>query len=352
MIGICNLVGASVYEGKNPNSDEIIAVKNILRSQGLDCRIIQNYEEPPKKEIGFQLNNEAEESFYYSDPNKFDKIIIMNGSINCFGGIVSKDTVYLFKFLKATKAKLYYFFNDSLLKATQLSKVLKTKKFENVKPEDVYIDKPLTIISPFKDVDFIKKENSKEYKVDGTVYFDSGKMILFGDYKSKMIKNKGLFDIIYGGSSRRDTRLNSFNEFFCTNLKTALYGNIKTEKILNFKGEKFPKVKCTEVIKKNSEGKATCILQEKHYNDCCITRRVYESMMADCIVFFEEAFDSKHKISPFSEVYVRNKKDLENNFSKIFSDENLKNKIIEWQHEFLAKNAEEDLGKSLASCLI
>ena len=49
MIGICNLAGSSVYEGKNSNSDEIIGVMNLLKSQGLDCRILQNEKEPPAK---------------------------------------------------------------------------------------------------------------------------------------------------------------------------------------------------------------------------------------------------------------------------------------------------------------
>ncbi|MCF0126424.1 MAG: hypothetical protein HUJ68_11870 [Clostridia bacterium] len=352
MIGICNLAGSSIYEGKNSNSDEIIAVVNLLKSQGLDCRILQNEKEPPKEEGLFKGRHKQIESFYYSDPNKFDQIIIMNGSINCFGGIVPEDTVYLFKFLKASKAKLYYFFNDSLLKFSQLSKTLKSKTFEDVKPEDVHIDRPITVISSFKDLAFAKQENSKEGIVDKVVYFDSGKMILNGDYKAKMVPNKGLYDIIYGGSARRDVRLKSFNEFFCTNLKTALYGNLKIEKLNNYKGEKFTKVKCTEVIAKNSEGKATCIMQEKHYNNGFITRRVYESMMADCIVFFEDAFDSKHLISPFPEVYIRNKTDLETKFAKIFGDEELKNKILNWQHEYLDKCAAEEQGKLLAECLI
>ena len=165
MIGICNLAGSSVYEGKNSNSDEIIGVMNLLKSQGLDCRILQNEKEPPAKPQGlFGGRSKPVESFYYSDPNKFDQIIIMNGSINCFGGIVPADTVYLFKFLKKTNAKLYYFFNDSLLKATQLSKVLKSKTFEDVKPEDVHIDKPITVISSFKDLDFARKENKRMYR--------------------------------------------------------------------------------------------------------------------------------------------------------------------------------------------
>lgn len=353
MIGICNLAGSSVYEGKNSNSDEIIGVMNLLKSQGLDCRILQNEKEPPAKPQGlFGGRSKPVESFYYSDPNKFDQIIIMNGSINCFGGIVPADTVYLFKFLKKTNAKLYYFFNDSLLKATQLSKVLKSKTFEDVKPEDVHIDKPITVISSFKDLDFARKENSKEWTVDNVVYFDSGKMVLYGDYKSKMVPNKGLFDFIYGGSARRDVRIKSFNEFFCSSLKTALYGNLKIEKLNDYKGEKFAKVKCTEVIAKNAEGKSTCIMQEKHYNDGFVTRRVYESMMADCVVFFEDAFDSKHVISPFSEVYIRNRKDLETNYAKIFGDAELKNKILNWQHEFLEKVASSDMGKELADCLV
>lgn len=342
LVGICTLSGASTYEGKNSNSDEILGVKKLLESQGVDCRVLQNLKE----------EKDGEESFYYSDPNKFDKIIIMNGSINCFGGIVPADTVYLFKFLKASNAKLYYFFNDSLLKFSQLSKVLEKKKFEDVKPADVHIDKPLTIISSFKDLKFAKKENEKEATVEDVCYFDSGKMILYdGDYKSKMVENKGIYDFIYGGSSRRDVRMKSFNEFFCSKLKTALYGNLKIEKLAGYKGEKFKKVKCTEVIEKNSEGKATCIMQEKYYNDNFVTRRIYESMMANCVVFYEEAFDRKHAISPFPETYVRTRKDLEANFAKIFGNEELKNKILNWQHEFLEKAASEDLGKSLANCI-
>ncbi len=93
-------------------------------------------------------------------------------------------------------------------------------------------------------------------------------------------------------------------------------------------------------------------MQEKHYNDGFVTRRVYESMMADCIVFFEDAFDSKHVISPFPEVYIRNRKDLETNYAKIFGDAELKNKILNWQHEFLEKVASSDMGKELTDCLV
>lgn len=346
-VGICTLSGASTYRGKNANSDEIIAVKDLLKSKGIDCKILQNYKD--KRE-----EKEDETSFYYSDPNDFDKIIIMNGSINCFGGIVQEDTVYLFKFFKkATKPKFYYFFNDGLLKFVQLSKFLKTKKFEDVKPEDVYFDKPLTIISSFKDLNFAKEENSKEGIVEDAYFFDSAKMILFDgeDYKTRMVRNKGIFDIIYGGSARRNMRIKSFNEFFCSNLKTALYGNLDEKKLTGFKGEKFKKVKCTDVVSKNAEGKATCVLKEKHYNDSIITRRVYESMMAGCVVFFEEEYDSKHTISPFNEVYVKNRKELETNFAKIFGDPELKKKILDWQLKFLENSASVDLAQTLVDCL-
>jgi len=127
-----------------------------------------------------------------------------------------------------------------------------------------------------------------------------------------MVRNTSEYDLIYGGSFRSGRREQKFLDFFFNkDISVAVYGSMKPQQFKKLNSSDVQptwlgRVACTDVVNTNAKGIATIIVGEKYYNNNTITLRIYESMLANCVVFIDEEFDTKHEILKDDFHYVRN----------------------------------------------
>ena len=281
------------------------------------------------------------------DINKFDYVFLYNYNANFFGGADNPFIINCVKMLAMYKKDIYYLLVDMGIFFKQLGAGILSRPWESVKgliEKDItignliYISQgyDLNLINVLKQGKGVISKSTKYYPLQVMALFN--KNIKFEDYNSDRE-----YDLYYGGSFRSGRRETQFIDyFFNKDIKSALFGSISEKDFKGFNG-KYPtfngKVKQDLIIEENRKGLATIILSEKNYNNNMITLRLYESILADMVVFIDNKFDTKHIIfndpvlKDFN--YVKNGKELQDKILKLKSDkEFLYNIIIKQREEF------------------
>lgn len=369
-IGLTTLSGAKIYEGKNSNSSEILAIAQSLNNVGLDCDILSDgiknltetkqqrtvnlfdipTEHPSSSDINYHIVD-----YNTTNPKQYDILLIMNAGMDFYGGEIQKSTIKIMDFIQGTSdnCKIFYLMNDIALPFVQLGhKILSKKNFDGgINPKNYILNKPITILTDFSDHEYIKKLNTNhlcQHNIDDVITLPTNKLILEDpNWKSLAVENTSEFDLIYGGSFRSGKRAKDMYEYFIKTgkeLKNAFYGSLKEkhfEKFLQSDGvvpEILGKMPSNEVIKNNARGIASVIMTEKCYTDF-VTRRVIETILGGCVMFYDEKFarydvmvDKDFQIVNSSEELIEKVKELKTNHA-------LRDKIIKGQFEILEEMA-------------
>lgn len=337
-IGICNLTGNAIKTGVNSNSNEIINICKQFNDY-TNCEVINTYD----GKVDFN-------SIYIDNANplKYNAILIMNSHANFFGGIKNDDVLKIYQFLAKIKCPIFYLFNDTNLTFTQLWGQIKNRAWNTLTESDVKINAPFYVISQFKNLDnFIKRKTLPQIDVKKIKTIDFGVWML-KDYKNKFVQNTGEYDFIYGGSFRGGKRENKYKDFFFNRtVNTAVYGSMKAKNfktLLNTDIEPIwlGRVNSTEVIKTNAKGFSTVVVGEKDYNNNIETIRIYEAILAGCIVFIDNDFDSNHIIFNNDFNYIKSGIEIDEKIKQLKNNQKLYNDIIENQLKYIERKSKID----------
>ena len=143
-------------------------------------------------------------------------------------------------------------------------------------------------------------------------------------------------------------------------MKVELFGLIKEtdfdkKRIYNLSKPTFNEkvTDCTKLIEKNSTGFATIIVGDKNYNDNMVTLRVGESLLANCVTFIDNDFDTKHTIYPdFNFFYIKSGgRELEYKIKKLKEDKELYQKVLAIQHHLVQKYKSKNMPRLLSEAL-
>lgn len=342
--GILNLTSTPIKIGVNSNATEIINICNDLNERGVYCEVINTIETPEQSlffDEGLGFNSIY---LYEANQSNYDFILLMNSHPNFFGGKKDDIVIDKFKWLAKCKCPILYLFNDRNLPFEQLWKNIKDREWNDCIEEDVKIIAPIYVISQFRDLDDVFKINNKYDNIIECKFIDFGVWIL----KSNFIENKGLYDLIYGGSFRGGRREKKFVDFFFNkDLNVAFYGTIK---LSNFKGNYqsppktwLGKVPSDQVIEENSLGFSTIIVGEKGYNNNIEIIRIYESILSGAITFIDNDFDQAHFIYPDNDfLYIYNGNDLETKIKTLKTDKDLYDRCIRSQNDYIERKKKVD----------
>ena len=334
-IGICNLNGTTIKKGTNINSEEVINLCNGINNTTDNVCTVFNYS---KVQPDFNNISIYDANF---DINSFDKIIIMGSMANFFGGVKDDDVINIYKVLaKYNRGNLYYIFNDFRLPFRQLWKNIANRDWNDCAKEDVFITAPIVILSQFRDLkDALKANTYDGNNIADVVFFDFAKWILHTD-ACKYIDNTGEYDLIYGGSFRAGNRVKKFTEYFVNrDSNIAIYGSMSARNFKDIPEEQLPeflgRVDSEKCIEMNSKGFSTLIVGEKHYNNSTITLRVYESILANCVVFIDTEFDEKHYLNLHPFMYIKSGKELDDKIEFLRSNKEAYDTVISHQKDFI-----------------
>lgn len=332
-IALINM-GNNVTDYKTTPSAETLYLANSLRGLGCEVDVISNKD--TENTISYENAN---------DPNIYNRLVVINGSVNFFGGAENYGVLNAQKFMSAYKNKIYYLLTDIRLGFTQSWPAIQGKPWKDNYSEDtLMINSPIRIISQGTNLS-IAEEAHKKVKVPNLeyVHFPLERYKIYQDDFKIAKPTEKKFDLVYGGSFRSGQREQKMVEFlFDTGLNVEFFGTAKESQFKNKK--KYPwevapvfgkKVANADMINKMSEGVATLIIGDKSYNDNFVTLRVWEAMASDAIMLIDEEFDTGHKIIDDERFYVKNKQDLIDRINLIKSDRDLRNALLSIQRNEL-----------------
>jgi hypothetical protein len=307
------------------------------------CNIEPKYLKPNKFD-----NNTTISIDELTDINDFDYIFVYCFNPNFFGGVEDKFLLNCYKLLAKCNKPIYYLLVDMGNFFKQLGEKVMERDWETIKSSQYsdFVVGDIHYISQGYDIDLINKlkaykgvisTKTSYFPLQFCALFNEGRIKPFGEYNPNRE-----YDLYYGGSYRSGKRHKQFKEYmFNRNIKTGFFGTISLKDFKNDYGEIVPefngKVKQNEIIDENKRGLATIILNEKYYNNNVITLRVFESLLADMVVFIDKPFDV-NKVVFEDEVlrnfnYVSNGVELEKKIKMLKEDKTLLFDIINRQRK-------------------
>lgn len=351
-IAILNLSN-NIAKPSTVSSYETIAYAEMLRSMGSEVTIISR-----------TVSNYTIAFNQVHDINEYDRLIVVNGAINFFGGVENPVIIENYKLMAKYKSTIYYLFTDFRLAFKQLWPAIEKRGWGHTR-EDVWVDAPFVILSQGRD---LAKTGAAHAKSDMNI-----QKIVYSPLERYKVESPEIDELIqpmieapdsqliYGGSFRSGKRLKDLTEyFFNTSYDAELFGTIK------FKQFKLPetgseptftgKVKPQEMITKLSTGVCTLILGDAEYLDNFVTLRVWEAAMSGSVVLIDEKFDPKHLIFP-DEVdrfrYVNTSDDVAELLEHIRVTPGLRKVLVDRQHhQMYEAHNEKQLHQSLNDIII
>jgi hypothetical protein len=300
-IAICK-IGANITFSSGNKSAANADILYFLRQLEIDDHEVSIHTHKTRntlipKRLGFKEIQETQ-SF-----DSYDKVLVFNGSINFFGGIPDHNLFALYRALaKTTLCPIIYVNTDGALPFKQLWPVIRHREWaKDMTAIDYHIDEDN--VHYFTQGRNAKKMlnlvNSKPENIvpAGFNHYPLYQMIL-AKHEKFFKPNPTLFefrryDLGFGGYTRNTYKRKRIEHYYNTKHNTTLlFGNLRGVKAPNTTIR--PKVSYQQFIREMWQCRATVIIGDQFYEDNFFTLRMYESLLADNIVFIDERLDPDH----------------------------------------------------------
>lgn len=332
---------------KSINIFETVKISELLRKEGHDVTLATLKD----TDIAVAYNN--------LNVNSFDKVLLMNSIIDFPGGEENLYIEGLFEFLKPYKGKIYNLLVDLAIPFQQLYPKIKGREWCKYKSADeIDLDNEFIIISQCKNTSVVKSIYEKSnIKIADIRYIPLNEWVL---HTNDYAENSGKVDLIMGTSFRGGRRKKKYQDyFFGRNLTVELFGSIQEKNFNENQVKELTKPiftsklkNCNEIINKNATGFATVIIGDPLYNNNMKTLRIGESLLANCITFIDEEFDSTHELYPYCKFfYVNSGEDLERKIKFLKESKEHYYKALKMQHKLVQKLKENNMPKLLVRAL-
>jgi hypothetical protein len=317
-------LGARIADsGTSGGSGEALAILKML-SRDNDVHV---YSKSLKKDkpIDFVTYHEILDEYKNVNKEGYDALIVINGSVNFFGGTESPEQILNYNVIQNFKGEVFYILCDPNLLLTQIWNAVKGKEWSsNYNEKDIFITRDVTYITQPRNFEPIKKKTDKiGIPVKQFLHYPFEKFPLLAEQPKWLSLEERQYDILYGGTFRGGRREDDMIKFFFDypeNINTTLFGNIKesnfcvkkTDKLKHPKYEKA--VDYSDFNDKMSTALSTIIIGDKFYKETDdLTQRIYESILSGVVTFIDSSFDPNKRV--FSGdladfLYVNNKDDV------------------------------------------
>lgn len=335
----------NVKEISTVSSGETIYIAEALREFGeTEVTIVSKYNS--KFTVSFEDLNPLE---------SFDKIVVISGSVNFFGGAINETLIKNYQILAKWKGTINILQTDGGLPFKQAWKAIKAKNEKwgtNYTEDEIIVKSPIRIICQSGKIDEVKSQYKlDEFNKDYTfIHFPIDQYVnLFNIPRVSGIEKK--YDIVYYGSLRPNRKENIFKFLtgkIAETLNVHIFGTITENKLnsnwLKLKTTKnalkfaeqneltvsvptFPsigkKVKMNKTITEVSKSLTTVILGEKFYNNAMYTVRLWETLNSSSVLLIHDDFDSEHKILEDSFLYFSTQDELIEKVEKLKNNDSL-----------------------------
>lgn len=332
-------IANNVTDFKTVASGETIYIKKILEQAENEVTIVSN------------KNGEHTISFEDLEPiANFDRVIIIPGALNFFGGVESPTIINNYKLLAKWEKEIFVLQTDARLPFKQLWPSIEKRDW-GYKEEDVWINSPIKVICQSRNIKEVESQYNKNknyvdfnnisfkhFPIDRYAALNAYDFLIKNKYEETTYEN----DFAYYGSFRGGNRAEKMVKYLTGRVverfKVHVFGTLKEKQLAKLTDRKLPtfgkKVPMNKTIEEISKSKATIILGEKFYNDAMFTVRVWETMASNSCVLIDEEFDPKHLLFPNdNRRYISQTNDLIVALDNLTKDEEILKEMLDEQHE-------------------
>lgn len=332
---------------KNINAGEADSILQLLAMEH-NVFIFSKYNEKEEAQSSdnFKYINFLDPDFNLKKYN-IDKVVVINGSPNFFGGAIDDSLVKNYQIIKESEDKVFYYLIDPLLYPKQISNnILRLSKDEELAESVDITNSKIHIITQCRNVEPIKKKLVKENLEAEFTYFPFDKYPLILNELSPRNENP-IIDLMYGGtfrSGRREKDIVKFYFDYPEHIKVELFGKLPLEKFKEklIDGLRVPKITGEVLfyffVTKMEQSLATIVIGDSFYSECDnMSPRFWETILAQNVAFIDSGFDKKKSTLPekLHKLYVKDRAEVLTKLEKIKSSPELRNNILDLQLEMI-----------------
>jgi hypothetical protein len=281
--------------------------------------------------------------------NDYDLIFAFNGMLNCYGGVVSKESLLSYRIFNIATCPVIYAVTDTNIPIGDLSGWVTNAQskgnYLDLDPRDYVIaPKKVSALTQTYDLTCLPKIwKKKECDFKNYVYFPFDKTVFFRDELQSNVNPNPTNGLIYFGNSRGGKRDKKFFEFYChNNTPTIVYGNWDPEKLFKkFKPSASPtfmgKKDMYELHSEINNSLAHCYISDPNNEGTIITTRFYEAVLNRTFLFIDKANDKNMMRFKNHFCYVNNAQELNEKLEILKNDPELRVRLIDEQYQEVAK---------------
>lgn len=364
-----NVLNAKDTSGGNGEAKAII---DIARKSGkFDITILsklssKDYFPPDYKfvDIVELLESNAIDSFIEAE--KFDILLLINGSINCFGGaeksILSDLAIY--RAMKAFQGKIVFCSCDICIPfRPDIWPAIANKDWAaKYKKDDFDLSsKRFYMVTQARDIhalhSALSNGGSKDcpFKEEDISSFSFEKFPCENAIQHLKANQCPTCDLMYGGTLRGGRRTKKIVDWYYNHpgLTIELYGNMDQSKLDAYADKKFgvgnyvkptfsDPVNYLENSKKMNASLATVVVGDALYEKTStVQQRAYEAMCANVVTFIDNSLDKDHHVFGFNKglekfMYLDSPSCIEKRIAMLKENPALRMKILEHQQALVA----------------
>jgi len=305
-IAVIKLGARITSGGTSGGSGEALAIIDMMKHYSnvvAYTKVLKKDEDIPNIETKCIVQNIDE-----IDPKNYDKLVVINGNVNFFGGAEDMHQIYNYKAMKQfydAGGDIVYILCDPNLVLKNIWKSVCKKEWGcNYKQEEIDISNiEVSYITQPKNMNI-----KSEIKIKKQIHYPLEKFPLIYDKEFNTSFNKKEYNFLYGGTFRGGKREEDMIKFYFNQPNTAFFGNIKLKNFNEKKVKKLgfslddapeflPPVKYQEFTEFMSKAYATIIIGDKYYKEIDdLAQRIYESIQAGIITFIDEDYDRTKRV--------------------------------------------------------
>ena len=311
----------------------------------------------------------------FIEEQKFDVLLLINGSINCFGGaeqsILSDLAIY--KFMHFFNKKIVFCSCDICIPfVADIWKTIASKEWSaKYRKEDFDLSaKTFYMLTQARDLDalhnILASKKGNVFKRENIDNFSFEKFPCENPLQHVPMNVSPEYDLLYGGTLRAGRRIKKIVNWYYnhSNLNIELFGNMDQDKIDAVAKKQYgifhkpifnEPVNYLENSKKMNKALATIVIGDDMYEETStVQQRAYEAMCANVVTFIDEKLDKPHNVFGFNSglekfLYLQNSSQIEKRIQMLKDSPILREKILtlqqqivnfdrqEWYNEFAEK---------------
>lgn len=297
--------------GTSGGSGEALSILKILTCGGHDVHAYTKILAKDKPIDNVTMHQIVDE---YSEVNA-DALIVINGSVNYFGGVDSPDQTLNYHVINHFNGSVYYVLCDPSLPLKQVWPSIAKKPWaieynqsdiEITRDDIIYISQPANTNKIFEDM-------QKHVPFKSCIHYPFEKFPLLEEKLQFKTLSERQYDLLYGGTFRNGRRQDDMIKYYFgyDEHKVTMFGKIKTKDFSekkvgdlshpNYEGA----VGYQDFNEKMSLSKATVIIGDKYYKETDdLAQRIYESILSGVVTFIDADYDRNKRV--YKDATLRN----------------------------------------------